>query len=1356
VKNTIKIQFISFFIVLIAIIPSYGFSQDTFFQKDIINFASPLSFTISSVNVAPACFGETDGSILITCSGGLEPYSYQIDGGSFGTAGIFSDLPPGDYVVVAKDSNGQIISRDITIEENPEIVINSEDYEDISSCFGFNDGTITIDATGGFSILQYSIDGGSTYKVVPDFVELYAGTYDIMIKDGSSCYKAGSSIEINQPSQVEITSQFKTDITGCFGDNNGEIHLTAEGGTPPLNYSINSGLNFQPTGDFTNLPFGTFQLVVKDDNDCPVTLGDNFIIEQPDLLVLNDAQYSDVTTCFGGNDGSAAFQFYGGTPDVEFSVDGGLTFSDNFFIENLTAGDYYGIIRDANGCTDTLDQPNFTISEPEEVLITGFETEEPTCYGFGNGLVTINTDNGLGTMFHSVNGIDFHVNNTISGLSAGVDYTISIKDSQGCLTIGETFSLNQPDELLIDTVRVFNIEPCFGGLNGRIEIDAHGGNSGIEYSINDGANYFQEFLFTELQAGIYNVRVRDDNDCVTTYETFQLTQPDELVIINQTSHDVEGCKGSGNGEIAITAVGGTEPLLYSVDNGVTYTENGGLFDDLPQGSYEVYVKDDNGCQAHGSSFFLTDPAELFLEVTDLNTISCYGLTDGYISLNAEGGVFPYQFSINGGESYSSASTYENLVAGEYEIMVKDHFNCTIIADTIDISQPDTLKVETVGLTHVQDCFGDSTGVININATGGFQSISYSVNGGLFYIQNGGLFEDLPAKEYYITIRDENGCLFNWTDTTIIESPPELTILRAIPTEPSCKGKADGSLEIYYEGGTGISVYSIDGGNNFSENNLFTGLIAQVATIVLKDEKGCLSYPYDAFISEPNEIEILNAEPEDEICRDSGDGTITVFSFGGTSPFQYSLDNANYQNGSTFYNLIPGDYNVFIKDVNGCSADFHAITVGSPEHTAIFESDIQEGCSPLGVSFDRISDGINLGWDFGDGKTDNANNPFHNFINTSSQSRVYTTRLLGMTPQGCVDTSYQSFTVHPQPELAVLFSADTLYYPESELVITNLSTAGLENYHWDFGDESTSQEEAPGFHTYPDCGHYEIIMYASNNLCSDTTFHTLEVLPELPISKILADEVSGCTPFILNFSQESENVLTHEWNLNDGTIMTGESGFEYTYEEEGEYEVILRNDGECGTVDSDTILISVEASPYVEFEVQPKTVLPPNHPIHCYNFSEEAYSYFWDFGDGNTSDVKEPIHYYADTVGFQTVRLWVTSKNGCVDSLTIENAVEVLEYGFYGLPNAFTPNEDGLNDVYKPYAHRSIGEWEMRIYNIWGMNVFVTNDIEQGWDGRYRGDFVTDGAYVWEVTGKYATGEPFTDSGVVTLIRKKRR
>jgi PKD repeat protein len=257
----------------------------------------------------------------------------------------------------------------------------------------------------------------------------------------------------------------------------------------------------------------------------------------------------------------------------------------------------------------------------------------------------------------------------------------------------------------------------------------------------------------------------------------------------------------------------------------------------------------------------------------------------------------------------------------------------------------------------------------------------------------------------------------------------------------------------------------------------------------------------------------------------------------------------------------------------------------------------------------------------------------------------------------------------------------------------------------------------------------------------------------------ASVTEGCAPLKVVFKSRSLLYDSCRWTFGDGGH-SYEKNPEWLFDVEGEYEVMLQVYGRSGGQLISTALIKVHPKPLAHFEITPENAVVPDDEITFVNYSANAEKYKWDFGDGNTSELFEPKHFYSK-YGNYNVRLIAYSEYGCYDSLVVQNA-----FGsgyFIRFPNAFIPNPNGPSGgyyskssdeyayVFHP-AHSGVSSYQLRIFSRRGLLVFESNDVSIGWDGYYKGQLCDPGVYVWKVRGNYINGEPFTLMGDVTLLK----
>jgi PKD repeat protein len=274
-----------------------------------------------------------------------------------------------------------------------------------------------------------------------------------------------------------------------------------------------------------------------------------------------------------------------------------------------------------------------------------------------------------------------------------------------------------------------------------------------------------------------------------------------------------------------------------------------------------------------------------------------------------------------------------------------------------------------------------------------------------------------------------------------------------------------------------------------------------------------------------------------------------------------------------------------------------------------------------------------------------------------------------------------------------------------------------------------------------------------------TIHIKVLMPMAPVASFKPDTV-GCTPLTVHFRNMSGNGESFLWDFGDKVYST-EKNPTHTYYIPGNYIVKLTVSNIAGQ-SSHVELITVYQNPTAIFSVYPTDVINNSQIVTFTNHSYYGESFLWDFGDGNTSTEENPWHKY-ESGGIYDVILTISSKDGCLDSMRYESPV-VVDYkiGDIKFPNVFKWNGSGptggywnenqVDDhIFRPF-YTNVIEYQLQIFNRWGVLIYKSTDIQKGWDGYFGdGNLALQGVYVWKVVGQYADGDYFIKVGDVTFL-----
>ncbi len=1315
-----------------------------------------LILSVSKEDVS-GCFGDKNGSITVQAAGGYGQLTYSIDTGTtFEPSGYFGGLGANDYYVIVKDQNDcQDTTPVITILQPQQVVINSITKNDVSTCYGDSTGSITIDAQGGSGSLRYSINNGQSFDYNNFFDSLPAGDYYIVVTDTNNCTAGPDTVVLTQPPLLTIDSVNYTNIDGCYGDSTATIEIFASGGTPTLMYSIDNGNNFQLLNYFNNLPAGVYKPVVKDGSGCLANWTDIEITQPPKLEISSVAQYN-IETCYGDSTGRIIIYTLGGTSPISYSIDGGTTFQSVNNFDTLKAGTYYPYVQDSHGCVDSANA--ITLTEPPQITITDEASGDVRCYQTQTGWVYVNANGGTGQLLYSINGgasFSYIVGDTVQ-VYAG-NYDIQVKDNNGCTVTGTTLTVNEPPQLVIDTVITQNVTTCYGDSTGSITIQVSGGTPPYKYSIDGGITLSDTNYFGNLpSASNYSPYVIDANGCIKTYSNVSIGQPSPLYFLTVAKHDVDSCHGTPKGWISVAVGGGTAPYTYSIDSAVTFSADS-LFGNLYAGTYYVSAKDAHNCQIwYSQPILITEPDTMVLDSLIYQDISCNGLQDGYIEISVSGGLTPYRYYLinhtNNDTTVTSANYFPSLRAGSYTVKVEDVYHCSIDS-TLTLTEPPALAIDSVSYADVQTCYGDTTGKITIYAHGGTSPLyyGYAIIGRTvseFYQTN---TFNVPAGSYYTMVKDSMGCTQNSISFTINEPNP--VYINSYQTTPiRCHNDSNATILITASGGTGDLDYTIDSGITWQPDSLFINLAAGHYALLARDERGCTSTNYFAFdISNPLPLQIDTIIVQDVKCYGAADGKLTIFASGGSTPLLYSIDSINFQSSYEFLDLDTGVYIGYVVDANGCATSDTSAHISQPPNYALFDVDTNAGCSPLLITFTPyLTENTNFYWSFGDSAVANTTGEIaHLYTNNTGAIKTYNVIVYAYHSL-CKDSAETTITVYPEPNLDIDIDSTVIFYPDTIIDITN-NTPNYQNFTWDYGDGIVENIIHPVIHAYPGCGVYNLTVSASNSYgCYDTLRRTITITAFDPVPEFVMDQNEGCAPLNVQFYNSSSNAQSYIWDFGDGSTSTDINPL-HTFIGHGTYMVKLTAIGYCDKEKEILKPVYVYQNPQVDFTIEPDTA-GVDQIVVFNNQTIGGEFYLWDFGDGETSTDESPRKAYKQA-GIYDVKLVATSINGCKDSLIKEDAITIISDMFVQFPTAFTPNGDGINDFFAPKMNY-VQEAELYIYDRYGNVVFHTRDPEHVfWDGRLpNGKPLPMDVYVWRIVGTFVNGQQFTKHGEVTLLR----
>ena len=669
--------------------------------------------------------------------------------------------------------------------------------------------------------------------------------------------------------------------------------------------------------------------------------------------------------------------------------------------------------------------------------------------------------------------------------------------------------------------------------------------------------------------------------------------------------------------------------------------------------------------------------------------SCNGTATGSIELNLSGGVPPYTYTWSGNGLTGNTDKVTGLLPGTYTCDYADSRCPTPTQGTVTV----TVGVQTVvaEFTSEEVCLGEST-VFQNNSTTSVGSIN--------------------------TIAWD----FGDNSTSNLTSPTHLYA-------------SDGSFPVQL---------TVTATNNCSKSITHNAVVSPLPVASFTNPRECNNEAVDfASTSTVSSGSITNWD------WNFGDGDNSTSE---NPSHQFPMD--------VFPFLHSYDVNLKVTTDKGCVDDVTVTYTPYPMPKSEFS--FENACVNTPIQFTNLSNVVapdNLMpaiFNFGDGSgLVNADTPIHSYTVAGD----YSVSMISTTNNGCIKDTSITITIYPEP--VANFTSTIICENEPPTVFTNQSTISsgtIQEYNWNFGT-ATSAMVNPS-HDFAGAGTYQVsLTVVSDYNCENTITNPVVVKPA-PVSKFIVDDPEGCATHCVEFTNvsisNSNTIISNVWNFGNGTSVLDVSPTECftntSHVDDSSFNVELITENDLGCYDTLFLenYITVFHNPVAKFTPSALEENMYEAEFEMTNNSIGADGYVWGFGDNASSDVFEPVHVYSDT-GVYQITLVSYTNNNCYDT-TYQSITIVPVISIY-IPNAFTPNGDGNNDVFKFEGYGIVKEgFEFYVFDRWGNQLFFTDVIDRGWDGTYKGKEAQQDTYVYKLICKDYFGEEHEERGHVNLLR----
>ncbi|MEM1327011.1 MAG: gliding motility-associated C-terminal domain-containing protein [Bacteroidota bacterium] len=1253
----------------------------------------------SSVEVTPADCGQENGSIVVTPSGSNTPFTFEWS--TRDTTARLVNIAPGEYSYTITDAEGCEDKRTVTVTEEDLMV-------DVSStpttCPEDAEGTATATVTDGESNYTYLWSDGQTTATATSLV---AGTYTVTVTDPDA-------------PQCEAIETVTVDATGLTGvsvsvDTSGgstTIIATPIGGNAPYTYMWSNGEDGPIATGYMACEDEMYSVTVTDADGCEqIQTGDIPCDEENNLVI----DIETTPTCRDAADGTATISIEGGTEP--YTIDWGND-TEGDINTGLEAGAYRVVVVDANGNRRVvdyfIDQINLEVS---------VETTQQTCGTDEGGSIflDIEGDEPPFTITWSDNRL---LGDSLENVAVGT-YMVTITNEAGCEQIRTIEVTEEPG--VTSTVEVTPSD-C-GQENGSITVTPSGSNTPFTFEWSTGDTTAR---LVNVASGEYSYTVTDANGC-TDEQTVTVTE--EININIDATPTAATCGGATDGRITIDVSGGTEPYVYQINGDTVGVETTGL----TSGTYDILVTDANGCQQ--SSSVTVDEDNDIQVLIDTQIDEDTGL--GTLIAVVGGGTEPYTYAWSTGDTTVMIS---DLEPGCYELTITDANGCTQESEASITGVPE--------LTIEPNC--DGTATVSTSPVGGCSNAMITWSDG-----STGTTTTLPEGDQSVTITfdgDEEDITIDFT----VEAP-NLEIESSSVTDATCND-ADGSATVsVLEGAANYDFVWMLGDSVIAEitdseeaSSTLDNLAEGTYTVMVIDANGC-EQEVTINIAAENSIDVNIAdvsvcqgeEVEIEVENNSEDELM----YSWIPADLFAEGTANSENPE-FIGTESTTVMVTVTNEAGCEVE-RSVSINFQDRTAPDTDQItfSETCLGFELTFDGNGQTQGYTWRFGDpnNSDDISQNP--NPVYTYSEAGIFTVTLIPTDAAACQDTAMFEVTVAGEQELDFQISGEPLVCGEESNVFS-VDDTQLNVEWYAAGDLENplstlnSAELAAG----------EYVVRVTNELgCTGEQTYIVE---DRTVNIDLEESYCTCVGEELPISISSlieGDELTFEWSPENPDLidLTDPANPIFMLDETTTFMTTVTNQFGCSITRE--VTIDVGEQPVIDGIFPDKDTIALGESTNIrIEGAQGNYSYRW-INDPSLDrlDTADPLAAPTQTTVYTVEIFNEDDPCGCVLTRTVEIVVLDLpcEDPYVFIPNAFTPNGDGINDVIRVFGPH-IEALNLKIFNRWGELVFETDDVDGEWNGTHQrtGQLAEGRVFAYILNVECIGGETYEKRGNITLLR----
>ena len=1191
---------------------------------------------------------------------------------------------------------------------------------------GSNQGYI-VRVTGGTTTPSiYTVTSGvSVVSVTFDT----PGYYEVTVTDSATgCYDS-VNYGIANYDNISISAAQTKPVT-CAAGNDGELTLSMRGYAGNYTFRVVNEYGVQvvsstagrnDTSDPRTQPIGGLSAgkyyVEVTETQYPYCRKTTTLatLSGPSSALTASTTITNQIKCGSGQTGSFMVTAAGGWGNYEYRLTVGTptpaahsvygNYSSTSVFEGLVSETYTVWVKDQNGCETSVTQ---VMSPPAPIAATVTKTDV-NCFSERGGSITVSgTTGGSGNYTYElweVGGAQIYgaqTSTTFTGLDAR-EYNVKIVDGWNCdLTIPVT--IDEPQEIKV-TASIVSPTTCLQ-TQATIQVTATGGSGGYQYQLGGTITYTTSNLFT-LPPGTYEFYVKDAKRCLSVASNkVEVVAVQTVSLTVNTADAVVKCNGEATARITFSATGGVGGYQYSLHQGsVTATAmtisatqinaTDWAFSGLATGTYFVKVKSGVDCERYSSRIDIIEARSISV-TSAVTNITCKGEKDGKITVTATGGTGTIVYAISPRfDRVVESGVFEKLAPGEYVVRIQDANGCHR-DEIFKITEPDLIRVRIDRQTD-EVCYGANDGTISVTITGGTQSYSTSIDGGVNWHQGKTLYTGLASGTYTIKVKDAMGCPTE-SDPITIKGGVDLQATATV--EYSCpSNRVNNAIRVRVNTDVAAqTTFALDGVAQAS--SYFTSVTAGLHTITVRHQGGCvqtLTVNVENYAPLSKTVSVTHIT-----CYGEIDGKVQINVTGGTGSYTYSItpQAGTFSTTNSFVNLPKGQYTIQVKDaVIGCEVS-ERITIEEPDVLKLgVVKTVTETCY-------QQSDG----------------------------------QLEFMIQGGRAPYSYEL----KDPQGSVI-DTRTGIATGTTVSRTNMAPG---TYSLEFRDGNCSQTHEITIAAAPSLQATATVGFECSTVSTTSTNPYIQITlardnsDGLLATNTLSYSIDGGVtkkPFV-GYVNGNMQVLRTQKIENDGV-----------------YTVTLyyRPLG-MTSLCSSTLAGTVSVTRYPGLEILDKTDPREINKVRVKvvggnpREGDTPYSITFNgsYENGESEYMLKPTDPTSRVVNgriFKLVVVEAIDANNCSSTLTIEK-----EYMKSVPPDFFTPNGDGQNDGWDPDIYRSYPNLTVDIYDRYGRYI-KTLRSGQVWDGRYEGKEMPSGDY-WYILRTHEDEDRQEYMGHFTLYR----